>query len=378
MATSKKVYLHYEAGVSDYTLKLDITNETFDEMAEIFVQKYRSKTTVPAEKRGVSFENESGKTHDPTAKVSATVSDKEDIYVKILFRCSRLGCFESFREDENTEGSCLYHKGPATFHEGRQTWQCCGRKTYSFDDFEKIPGCVRGKHTWIQQVSGIKNKSIWDGKNMSSASPVSATIRKVVAKAKPKIKQVQIEDERELEDPEAAVIPVGTPCLRNGCNIVYEDASSYEKPCIYHWGVPLFHEGLKSWTCCKKRSADFTTCLALPGCTEGKCRFVKTTRELKKQSSVQCRYDFYQSNIRVTLNIYAKKVDKEKTVINITERCLEVAVAFQDGRVWNRKFDLYLEVVPEKSKFAVLSTKIEVLLSKKEGDNWEALEAEVM
>ncbi|RCV06677.1 hypothetical protein SETIT_1G182100v2 [Setaria italica] len=33
---------------------------------------------------------------------------------------------------------------------------------------------------------------------------------------------------------------------------------------------PLFHDGMKEWSCCKQRSHDFSLFLAIPGCTTGK------------------------------------------------------------------------------------------------------------
>lgn len=34
--------------------------------------------------------------------------------------------------------------------------------------------------------------------------------------------------------------------------------------CTYHPGQPVFHDALKGWSCCKKRSTDFTEFLNTP------------------------------------------------------------------------------------------------------------------
>ena len=34
--------------------------------------------------------------------------------------------------------------------------------------------------------------------------------------------------------------------------------------CQFHPGVPVFHDALKGWSCCKKRSTDFTEFLNIP------------------------------------------------------------------------------------------------------------------
>ena len=37
----------------------------------------------------------------------------------------------------------------------------------------------------------------------------------------------------------------------------YADESSNDTECVYHPGQPVFHEGLKFWTCCQRRTTDF-------------------------------------------------------------------------------------------------------------------------
>jgi len=34
--------------------------------------------------------------------------------------------------------------------------------------------------------------------------------------------------------------------------------------CRYHPGVPVFHDALKSWSCCEKKSTDFSVFLDMP------------------------------------------------------------------------------------------------------------------
>lgn len=36
--------------------------------------------------------------------------------------------------------------------------------------------------------------------------------------------------------------------------------------CRYHPGVPFFHDAYKGWTCCNKKSVDFTEFLNIKGC----------------------------------------------------------------------------------------------------------------
>ncbi|KAF8797898.1 chord-domain-containing protein [Phlegmacium glaucopus] len=58
-------------------------------------------------------------------------------------------------------------------------------------------------------------------------------------------------------------------CTRNGC--AAEFASGASDVCKYHPGTPVFHEGLKSWSCCQhvnKPELDFEEFMKISGCTE--------------------------------------------------------------------------------------------------------------
>jgi len=64
--------------------------------------------------------------------------------------CKNPGCGEKFRERENREDSCKFHKGKPIFHERNKGWSCCanGKKcVYDFDEFLLIPTCSIGRHS---------------------------------------------------------------------------------------------------------------------------------------------------------------------------------------------------------------------------------------
>jgi len=59
-------------------------------------------------------------------------------------------------------------------------------------------------------------------------------------------------------------------CSRKGCGKEFSPDANKEV-CIYHPGAPVFHEGLKSWSCCKdlnKPVLTFDEFMAIPSCTE--------------------------------------------------------------------------------------------------------------
>jgi hypothetical protein len=55
-------------------------------------------------------------------------------------------------------------------------------------------------------------------------------------------------------------------CTNRSCG---QNPIDWTSKCQFHPGLPLFHEGLKSWTCCNKKMANFQDFLNLPGCTFG-------------------------------------------------------------------------------------------------------------
>ena len=70
-------------------------------------------------------------------------------------------------------------------------------------------------------------------------------------------------------DDSSEPIPPQTTCRRRGCNTVSDDvnqAASQGEKCVHHPGQPIFHEGTKGWTCCKKRVLEFDEFLNLEGC----------------------------------------------------------------------------------------------------------------
>ncbi|CAN1265169.1 Cysteine and histidine-rich domain-containing protein RAR1 [Linum perenne] len=58
-------------------------------------------------------------------------------------------------------------------------------------------------------------------------------------------------------------------CQRIGCNATFTEDDNPEGSCQYHES-PKFHDGMKEWSCCKKKSHDFSLFMEIPGCKTGK------------------------------------------------------------------------------------------------------------
>ncbi|CAO3580562.1 unnamed protein product [Absidia cylindrospora] len=59
-------------------------------------------------------------------------------------------------------------------------------------------------------------------------------------------------------------------CTHQGCGKDFGEETNIDNACQFHSGAPVFHEGLKGWSCCKKRVDDFDAFLQIPGCTFGR------------------------------------------------------------------------------------------------------------
>ena len=59
-------------------------------------------------------------------------------------------------------------------------------------------------------------------------------------------------------------------CRRRACGVRSSSAPNATKredeECVYHPGHPLFHEGSKGWTCCKRRVLEFDEFMRIEGC----------------------------------------------------------------------------------------------------------------
>ncbi|XP_069015073.1 cysteine and histidine-rich domain-containing protein 1 [Embiotoca jacksoni] len=59
-------------------------------------------------------------------------------------------------------------------------------------------------------------------------------------------------------------------CYNKGCGEKFDAGKNKDDSCVFHPGVPIFHDALKGWSCCKKRTTDFSEFLSIKGCTRGR------------------------------------------------------------------------------------------------------------
>ena len=86
------------------------------------------------------------------------------------------------------------------------------------------------------------------------------------------------------------------------------------------------------------------------------------------------RYDWFQYGGKVEISIYIRGVKKEAVSFSVEPKNLDMSIDLGDGHEFSLDIDLFAEIIPEKSTFNVLSSKVEVVLAKKNAMiNWSAL-----
>jgi len=172
-----------------------------------------------------------------------------------------------------------------------------------------------------------------------------------------------------VENGENGVIQAkeGDTCKNNGCKKTFPSAS---EECTYHPGYPVFHEGMKYWSCCQRKTSEFQDFLDQEGCTIGTCKWVDD-----KGKDIKCRYDWHQTASHVTVAVYAKKYDPAVSFVEVNPVRIVVHLHFPEE---NANFDLDLElkgiVEVETCTAGMMGTKLEVKMKKAETGSWARLD----
>lgn len=100
-----------------------------------------------------------------------------------------------------------------------------------------------------------------------------------------------------------------------------------------------------------------------------------TAMQVDEDSKPKYRHDFYNSAVEVVVTVFAKGVAVEHVSVDFGEQTLSLSVEVPGEAPYHLQPRLFGKIVPDKCRFAVLSTKIEVRLAKAEpGATWTSLE----
>ncbi|KAJ5379125.1 hypothetical protein N7509_012244 [Penicillium cosmopolitanum] len=291
-------------------------------------------------------------------------------------KCVHKGCGKVFADPEE---DCVYHPGPPVFHEGQKGWKCCKPRVLTFEEFLSIPPCTTGKH------SEVDDTPVPEPKKAAEEPPAAAT-------PVPRVKPIS---ERPPITPAIATpgTPPQSPLLRSQSRTtqtwkflpmlraVGKDAGlltmaplPVRKKCVHHPGNPVFHEGSKGWSCCKRRVLEFDEFLRIPGCTEKKRHmFVGKAKPPGEEKVETVRNDFYQTPASVNVSLYLKKIDKERAVVKFTADKIELDLPTMDNKRYQDTYELFAPIDAEQSSFRVLGTKLELTLVKADQTGWPVL-----
>ncbi|EPQ30323.1 uncharacterized protein PFL1_01849 [Pseudozyma flocculosa PF-1] len=353
--------------------------------------------------------------------------------------CTRRGCgvdYDPASDAATTSDACLHHPGAPVFHEGMKSWSCCNttsKPVLEFDQFLAIPGCAtaQGHTAEKQSVPTVKSGKVVDPQALeeqqqqqqqqaasSSANqqavtqPLSGNTLAAATNAKhaaaAKAGSSNANDAatawREVEDPQDKTdvqIPAGAKCKRSGCAFEHPGGARQRQTeeCRYHRGSPIFHEGSKGWSCCKRRVLDFNDFLAIEPCTtstSGHLLFGASAPATSANGSgaaaaagtsgeeaVDCRMDHYETPNDVRLTVYAKNVQSERSRIAFRADAVEFDLvlpalptsASGNARRFTKTLAPFSDIDPAASSFVVSKFKVDLVLVKaQKGQSWPALE----
>jgi hypothetical protein len=146
-------------------------------------------------------------------------------------------------------------------------WKCCKPRVLTFEEFMSIPPCTEGKHSTtdlppeIEKSQPTNDTSLLE--KIEAAAPRRAPIASTNTTATPPLAPAL---ESEDDDP-SLEISDGRICRRKACGQAYKKGQARDtEKCVHHPGVPIFHEGSKGYSCCKRRVLEFDQFMKIKGC----------------------------------------------------------------------------------------------------------------
>ncbi|KAL5088768.1 HSP20-like chaperone [Trichoderma sp. SZMC 28012] len=299
-------------------------------------------------------------------------------------KCVRQGCGKEFTDAEE---ECHYHPGPPIFHEGQKGWKCCKPRVLTFDEFMNIPPCTTGTHSTTEKPPPVDEKPPIDeaalAQKISEAS-VSAPARLPIQPAQHIPTPPPPPPDSEDDDP-SLDIPDGAECRRKACGAKYSKGAAREaEQCVHHPGVPIFHEGSKGYSCCKRRVLEFDQFMKIEGCkTKDRHLFVGSGKKDKADAGNEeilttVRHDFYQTPTSVIASLFLKKIKKEIAKVDFKAKEIDLDLTTSDPtpKRYTTTVPLFAEIDTEKSSFKILGTKLELTLVKADGSSWPVLRSD--
>ncbi|XP_056231152.1 cysteine and histidine-rich domain-containing protein 1a [Seriola aureovittata] len=151
----------------------------------------------------------------------------------------------------------------------------------------------------------------------------------------------------------------------------YSGSASDREECKHHPGLPVFHEGMKYWSCCRKKTSDFNTFLSQQGFTTGSHLWRKHNQGMKVKP---CRFDWHQTGSQVIISIYAKNSSPELSYVEANSTTVNMRVVFEGDKEFEQNISLWGAVEVKSSVVNLMAAKMEVSLKKAEPIMWAHLD----
>ncbi|XP_029138772.1 integrin beta-1-binding protein 2 [Protobothrops mucrosquamatus] len=305
--------------------------------------------------------------------------------------CYRKGCGQSFDPERNSQDACLHHPGFPIFHDALKGWSCCKKRTTDFSEFLSIKGCTKGYHSHEKPpepeeasakhkpctedlVLESKSAEVLQRERPSSDEPKQPLLVKVAQALQQLLEKLDTSSATQPA-PHGLASPggtseasIGTACKNAGCQAAFQGEESKRETCLFHPGVPVFHEGMKYWSCCGIKTTDFAAFLEQKGCSRGKHTWVTG------QKRVSCRQDWHQTSSQVVVTLYARTPLPHLSSIKANRTVLDIRVAFERDKIFQAQLDLWGVINVEKSFASLLPSKVEIALKKANPITWAGLE----
>ncbi|XP_072361633.1 cysteine and histidine-rich domain-containing protein 1-like [Scyliorhinus torazame] len=316
-------------------------------------------------------------------------------------RCYNRGCGQCYQPDSNSQDACCYHPGVPIFHDALKGWSCCKKRTIDFSEFLAIPGCTKGQHSNVKPpeplkpetgcnkdltnnlksqfdteyiIKGPKSAESMKRERPSSEEPMvklPLKVSKSLQESLEKLNKSTQKIDREREEESSSGLKVGTSCKHAGCKKTFQAPDSNLETCNFHPGIPIFHEGMKYWSCCKIKTTEFEDFIEQPGCAKGQHLWTKKEADKKL---VGCRHDWHQTGSVVVITIYAKTPNPELSYIDANRTMLTIHIIFEQDKVFHKVLNLWGVADIEKSFVIMCPTKVEISLKKLDPVIWAKLE----
>ncbi|XP_070773411.1 cysteine and histidine-rich domain-containing protein 1 isoform X3 [Enoplosus armatus] len=293
--------------------------------------------------------------------------------------CYNKGCGQRFDPENNPDDGCTYHPGVPVFHDA-------------------LKGCTKGPHNKEKPPEPVKPDVTSSGEKKdaddqkpkfneyiisapkpqeairrpSADEPTARLQHKVSASLKQALEKLKLsENATEKEEEDSDEIKIGTSCKNGGCTKSFDGPASDSDVCSYHSGFPIFHEGMKYWSCCKRKTSDFNTFLSQEGCTKGTHLWRK--KDVGKKV-VPCRFDWHQTGAQVIISIYAKNAIPELSYVDANSTTLNIHVVFEGEKEFNQNIIMWGVIDVSKSTVNMMAAKIEIAMKKSEPMTWARLD----